>query len=66
MAAKLAPKFHGLFYIGHVLSLVIYEFVDLDGSVVGKVHINDLNPIIFLITVKLLIYHCHCIMNRER
>jgi len=43
-AAKLAPKFHGPFRISRKLSSVIYELTRLDGSAVGKVHVQELKP----------------------
>jgi len=43
-AAKLAPKFEGPFRIEKKLSSVVYELIRLDGSLAGKVHVQDLKP----------------------
>jgi len=43
IAAKLAHKFQGPFK-GRVISPVIYELARLDGSVAGKIHVQDLKP----------------------
>jgi len=44
IAAKLAHKFQGPFKIVRVISPVIYELEQLDGSPAGKIHIQDLKP----------------------
>lgn len=44
VAAKLAPKFHGPFKIGRVLSTVVYELRDLSDAFVCKAHVKDLKP----------------------
>jgi len=44
IAAKLAHKFHGPYKVARVISPVVYELVQLDGSPAGRLHIQDLKP----------------------
>ncbi|XP_071579128.1 uncharacterized protein [Temnothorax nylanderi] len=44
IAEKLAPKFQGPLRVKRVISPVVYELAQLNGSTVGKVHVKDVKP----------------------
>ena len=44
VAAKLAHKFQGPLQIKRVVSPVVYELEQLDGTPAGKIHVQDLKP----------------------
>ena len=44
IAAKLAHKFQGPYRVSRVISSVVYELSQLDGSSAEKIHIQDLKP----------------------
>ena len=50
IAAKLAPKFQGPLRIRRVISPLVYELENLEGSAVGKIHIQDLKAYVIPIS----------------